>query len=109
MLSATSSFRPGSYIWISPALHPAIFVASLSTQTTLWPSSERQAPVTSPTYPVPTTPTCNMPISRPFSSLCLHNPFAQDKMFRHRVARVHDELRALADKPVVDAVVIGGN
>src|SRR2546430_4782587 len=36
-----------------PALSVSIFVASQSTQTTLWPPSAKQVPVTSPTYPVP--------------------------------------------------------
>src|SRR5229473_974922 len=40
---------------IFPALSVAIFDSSLSTQMTSFPFSARQAPTTSPTYPVPTT------------------------------------------------------
>src|SRR5260221_13327391 len=40
---------------IFPALSVAIVDSSLSTQTTSCPFSARQAPTTSPTYPVPTT------------------------------------------------------
>src|SRR5215470_425409 len=38
-----------------PALRAAILSRSLSTQTTSFPRSANTAPVTSPTYPVPTT------------------------------------------------------
>src|SRR6266404_252835 len=38
-----------------PALRAAILSRSLSTQTTSLPRSAKTAPVTSPTYPVPTT------------------------------------------------------
>src|SRR5437764_14454055 len=38
-----------------PASRSAILAASLSTQTTPLPRSARTAPVTNPTYPVPTT------------------------------------------------------
>src|SRR5438552_14158516 len=37
-----------------PRFRSAIFVSSLSTQVTSMPKSARHAPVTSPTYPVPT-------------------------------------------------------
>src|ERR1700682_2172143 len=40
---------------IFPSLSVAIFDSSLSTQMTSFPFSARQAPTTSPTYPVPTT------------------------------------------------------
>src|ERR1700731_1125527 len=39
---------------IFPSLSIAIFDSSLSTQMTSFPFSARQAPTTSPTYPVPT-------------------------------------------------------
>src|SRR5713226_4478250 len=38
-----------------PALRDSILARSLSTQTTSLPRSAKTAPVTSPTYPVPTT------------------------------------------------------
>src|SRR6266851_750001 len=52
-LLATSWSRPGSKIGISPRLKRSILAASLSTQVTVTPNSEKQAPETSPTYPVP--------------------------------------------------------
>src|SRR5438309_2960212 len=42
----------------SPRLNWAIFAASTSTQATSTPNSAKQAPVTSPTYPEPTTAMC---------------------------------------------------
>src|SRR6516225_2053908 len=36
-----------------PAWSVLTFASSLSTQITLWPTSAKQAPVTSPTYPEP--------------------------------------------------------
>src|SRR6516165_4516638 len=48
-LLAMRSSRPGSKIGISPRSSAAIFAASLSTHTTSWPKSARQAPDTSPT------------------------------------------------------------
>src|SRR5215472_18626720 len=53
LLTATSWSRPGSKIGISPRCRRAILSASLSTQVTDTPNSEKQAPETSPTYPVP--------------------------------------------------------
>ena len=47
--------NPGSYIGIIPFLKSLILSKSLSIQITSWPKSERQTPVTNPTYPVPTT------------------------------------------------------
>src|SRR5712692_1165018 len=55
---ATSASRPGSYIGILPDLIEAILASSLSTQVTLMPKSAKQPPLTSPTYPVPTTAIC---------------------------------------------------
>jgi hypothetical protein len=46
---ATIWSRPGSKIGISPRSRRSIFAASLSTQVTSTPNSEKQAPVTSPT------------------------------------------------------------
>src|SRR5436305_587410 len=40
---------------ILPAASVRIFDSSLSIQTTVFPFSARQAPTTSPTYPLPTT------------------------------------------------------
>ena len=40
---------------ISPLDNRATFEASISTQVTLLPVSAKHVPVTSPTYPVPTT------------------------------------------------------
>src|SRR2546426_11818651 len=40
-----------------PACSMATFFRSLSTQTTSWPTSAKHAPVTNPTYPVPTMET----------------------------------------------------
>ncbi len=54
-LRLTISSSPGSKIGISPRLSRSIFEASVSTQTTSLPDSAKQVPVTSPTYPVPTT------------------------------------------------------
>ena len=44
---------PGSKIGISPRFRRAILSSSRSTQTTSIPNSEKQAPDTRPTYPVP--------------------------------------------------------
>jgi len=46
---ATSWSSPGSKMGISPRSRRSIFDASLSTQVTSTPNSEKQAPVTSPT------------------------------------------------------------
>ena len=54
-LRRTISSSPGSKIGISPAPSARIFSSSLSTHVTLMPNSAKQAPVTSPTYPVPMT------------------------------------------------------
>src|SRR5216684_2631576 len=53
ILVATSASSPGSKIGTSPARSRAIFAASWSTQLTDSPNSEKHAPDTSPTYPVP--------------------------------------------------------
>src|SRR4029077_20394703 len=53
VLAATSWSSPGSKIGISPRCSRAILSASLSTQVTDTPNSEKQAPETSATYPVP--------------------------------------------------------
>src|SRR6266699_3026665 len=52
-LLATSWSRPGSKIGISPRCKRSILPASLSTQMTETPNSEKHAPETRPTYPVP--------------------------------------------------------
>jgi len=52
-LAATSASSPGSKIGISPCRSRAIFAASWSTQITDTPNSEKHAPDTRPTYPVP--------------------------------------------------------
>src|SRR6187455_3060935 len=52
-LRITNSSSPGSKIGTTPPRRPSIFAASRSTQTISWPSSDRQAPATSPTYPEP--------------------------------------------------------
>src|SRR5229473_5507759 len=52
-LLATRCSRPGSKIGISPRDSRSILPASLSTQLTLTPNSEKHAPETRPTYPVP--------------------------------------------------------
>ena len=57
-LRATSASRPGSKIGISPARRRSILAASLSMQVTKWPKSAKQAPDTSPTYPVPIMAIC---------------------------------------------------
>ncbi len=49
VLLRTSSDRPGSKIGISPCFSAAILLSILSTQTTSWPKSAKQAPDTSPT------------------------------------------------------------
>jgi hypothetical protein len=48
-LRATSWSSPGSKIGITPCSSAPIFASSLSTQTTSWPKSEKQAPETRPT------------------------------------------------------------
>src|SRR5438128_2683284 len=53
ILAATSASSPGSKIGISPPRSRAIFAASWSTQATVSPNSEKHAPETRPTYPVP--------------------------------------------------------
>src|SRR5438445_6031054 len=53
ILAATSAASPGSKIGISPRRSRAIFAASWSTQVTDSPNSEKHAPDTRPTYPVP--------------------------------------------------------
>src|SRR5205085_6443513 len=52
-LLATSWSRPGSKIGTSPRIRRSILSASLSTQVTDTPNSEKHAPETRPTYPVP--------------------------------------------------------
>src|ERR1700738_4917744 len=54
ILAATSAPSPGSKIGTSPRCSRAIFAASWSTQATVDPNSEKHAPETRPTYPVPT-------------------------------------------------------
>src|SRR3954466_5309308 len=53
----TMASRPGSKIGILPCFSRPILRSSRSRQNTELPASARQAPVTSPTYPVPTTVT----------------------------------------------------
>src|SRR5271169_3083479 len=53
-LLATSASRPGSKIGISRCCRRAILPLSWSTHVTSTPNSEKHAPETSPTYPVPT-------------------------------------------------------
>src|SRR5688572_15177456 len=53
-LRDTTSASPGSKNGIVPARSASIRETSVSTHTTEWPKSARHAPVTSPTYPVPT-------------------------------------------------------
>src|SRR5258708_2246377 len=52
-LLATSWSRPGSKIGTSPCFRRSILPPSLSTQVTDTPNSEKHAPETRPTYPVP--------------------------------------------------------
>src|ERR1700684_2193084 len=52
-LLATHWSRPGSKIGSSPRVRRSILPASLSTQVSDTPNSEKQAPETRPTYPVP--------------------------------------------------------
>src|SRR5262245_50369493 len=54
-LRRTISSRPGSKIGTLPSCNMSILALSTSTQVTLTPNSAKQVPVTSPTYPVPTT------------------------------------------------------
>src|SRR6266481_6546855 len=53
ILAATRAPSPGSKIGTSPSCSRAIFAASWSTQATVSPNSEKHAPETRPTYPVP--------------------------------------------------------
>src|SRR6185503_6863061 len=53
----TTDSRPGSKIGILPWFRSPILLSSTSRQNTELPTSARQAPVTRPTYPVPTTVT----------------------------------------------------
>src|SRR3982751_3880573 len=57
---------------ILPALIISILMASLSTQVTLLPNSAKQAPLTSPTYPVPITAMC-MFVSTPGSAVKIND------------------------------------
>src|SRR5262245_26075774 len=52
--SICSSF--GSWIVVSPRASAATFSATMSRAKTRWPSSAKQAAVTSPTQPTPITP-----------------------------------------------------
>ena len=52
-LRSTSSASPGSWNGIRPACSASIRSAETSRITTSWPSSARQAPLTSPAYPAP--------------------------------------------------------
>src|SRR5262249_29816583 len=54
--SAMSSSSPGSWIGTDPSASAAILRGSMSRIVTSWPMVARQTPVTSPTYPAPTTP-----------------------------------------------------
>src|ERR1041384_2621873 len=68
---ATRASNPGSKIGITPELIEAIWLSSLSTQVTLIPKSAKQAPETSPTYPVPITAMCiASPILRALDLAC---------------------------------------
>ena len=51
--AATSSASPGSWNGTRPAVSSSIRSGETSRITTLWPSSARQAPLTSPAYPAP--------------------------------------------------------
>ena len=51
------SSNPGSNIGDFPSFKSFIFDSMMSRHVTLWPASERVAPVTKPTYPVPITET----------------------------------------------------
>src|SRR5215212_2686 len=53
---ATSSGRSGSWIGTSPRASDSTFSAKMSRAHTSWPSSAKQAAVTSPTQPTPITP-----------------------------------------------------
>ncbi len=56
-LRSTSSASPGSWIGSgAPERNDSIFSASMSTATTRWPTSAKQAAVTRPTQPTPMTP-----------------------------------------------------
>ena len=48
-----NSLNPGSYIGDIPEFNFSIFFLSLSTHITVFPKSEKQVPLTRPTYPVP--------------------------------------------------------
>ena len=52
-----NSSSPGSNIGDIPLFKSLIFDSIRSRHVTLWPASERVAPVTKPTYPVPITET----------------------------------------------------
>ena len=54
--SVSSSPRPGSWIVSSPRERRATFSASTSIAQTSWPWEAKQAAVTRPTHPTPTTP-----------------------------------------------------
>src|SRR3954447_22462942 len=57
----------------------------LSTQVTRWPMCARQAPVVSPTYPVPITPTLNR-TPEAFLELILHSQSYSRKVLMGTVA-----------------------
>src|SRR3954466_1310091 len=65
----TMASRPGSKIGILPCFSRPILRSSRSRQNTELPASARQAPVTSPTYPVPTTVTFMRPSRGQFELL----------------------------------------
>ena len=53
------SVSPGSWIVTSPRESASTFSGRMSRAITLWPSSAKQAAVTSPTQPTPITPTAS--------------------------------------------------
>src|SRR5208283_3895332 len=74
---------------IPPARNTSTFFRSLSTQITSWPTSAKQAPVTKPTYPVPT-----MLIFGILSLFPLHSVHRHDR-FRISLQRQAEERRHL--------------
>src|SRR5262245_42763804 len=96
----TSSCRPGSCMGSWPSWSIAILLSTLSTQVTWTPNSAKHAPVTRPTYPVPTT-AMFIPLPSRGATASVHEPVlhqAPDR--RHAVLPV--DLLALS---VVAAVV----
>ena len=58
------SVSPGSWIVTSPRESASTFSGRMSRAITWWPSSAKQAAVTSPTQPTPITPTASRSLIR---------------------------------------------